>query len=211
MAASRVNFATDGVQVADEKTAKAKRKQRKKAGKIRKELHARLAEEAREKLRDTGLDFLGRSEPGVVSGFHPHGSEIDCTVLMRRLAGEGWTTCLPVVTGPAKPLTFREWAHDDELEAGVWDIPVPGEEAPEVKPDVLLVPLLAYDDKGYRLGYGGGFYDRTIELARADREVVTVGVAFAEQRVKSVPHLDHDEPLDWMLTEAGPKRCRGAD
>lgn len=202
---------TGGVQVADEKTAKAKRKQRKKAGKVRKELHARLADEAREGLRETGLDFLERTEPGIVSGFHPYGSEIDCTALMRRLSDEGWTTCLPVVTGPAEPLTFRVWAQDDPLEAGVWDIPVPGGEAAEVKPDVLLVPLLAYDDEGFRLGYGGGFYDRTIELARADREVVTVGVAFSGQRVRSVPHLDHDEPLDWMLTEEGPKRCRGTD
>ena len=67
--------------------------------------------------------------------------------------------------------------------------------------------LLAFDKTGYRLGYGGGFYDRTIELARSEREIVAVGVAFAGQKVKKVPHGKHDQPLDWMLTEAGAFKC----
>jgi len=115
------------------------------------------------------------------------------------------------VTGPAEPLTFREWKQDQPLEEGTWDIPVPTEEAAEVKPDVLLVPLLAFDRKGYRLGYGGGFYDRTIDLARAERDIVTVGVAFSGQEVKKVPHGEHDQPLDWVLTERGPVRCRNRE
>lgn len=195
--------------MADEKTAEAKRKLRKQAGERRKALHAELGEDARDLLREPGLGFLQRDTPGVVSGFHPYGSEIDCTGLLRRLAGEGWTTCLPVVTGPAEPLIFRVWVKDDPLEAGAWNIPVPDETAVEVKPDVLLVPLLAFDDAGFRLGYGGGFYDRTIELARAERDIVAIGVAFSGQEVKQVPHSDHDEPLDWMLTEAGAKQFTG--
>ena len=195
--------------MADEKTAKAKRKLRKQAGKQRKMLHADLAETARQRLKETGLDFLERTSPGIVSGFHPYGSEIDCRALMHRLAGEGWTTCLPVVTGPAKPLIFREWGRDEPLEDGAWDIPVPTEDAAEVEPEVLLVPLLAFDGAGYRLGYGGGFYDRTLELARSERGIVAIGVAFSGQKVKAVPHGDLDEPLDWMLTEVGPVRCGG--
>ena len=192
--------------MADEKTAKAKRKLRKKAGKHRKALHDELAETARTRLRDNGLDFLDMDSPGIVSGFHPYGSEIDCRGLMHRLAKEGWTTCLPVVTGPAQPLIFREWGRDEPLEDGAWDIPVPTEEAAEAKPDVLLVPLLAFDKHGFRLGYGGGFYDRTLELARSEREIVAIGVAFSGQEVKAVPHGEFDAPLDWMLTELGPVR-----
>ncbi len=195
--------------MADEKTAKAKRKLRKKAGERRKALHEQLADEARRRLKDTGLDFLDRETGGVVSGFHPYGSEIDCTALLHRLSKEGWKTCLPVVTGPAQPLIFREWGRDEPLEGGAWDIPVPGEDAAEVKPDILLVPLLAFDAEGYRLGYGGGFYDRTLELARSERKIVAIGVAFSGQEVKRVPHGDLDQPLDWMLTELGAKRCTG--
>ena len=195
--------------MADEKTAKAKRKLRKKSSKRRKQLHAEMAQAARALLKDIGLGFLEREHPGVVSGFHPYGSEIDCTALMHRLAQEGWTTCLPVITGPAEPLTFRAWGQDEPLEDGVWDIPVPGEDAAEVKPDVLLVPLLAFDRMGFRLGYGGGFYDRTLELARLERGITAIGVAFSGQEVNAVPHGDLDQPLDWLLTEQGPKRCAG--
>ena len=93
------------------------------------------------------------------------------------------------------------------MEPGAWDILTPGEDAPIVKPDVFLVPLLAFDKRGFRLGYGGGFYDRTIELARSQRQIIAVGVAFSGQKVKDVPHGKHDEPLDWMLTEEGAFKC----
>lgn len=192
--------------MAGDKIAKAKRKLRKEAGKKRKALHGEMGKAARKLIRDAGLDFLELEKPGSVSGFHPYGSEIDCRPLMHRLGKEGWLTCLPVVTGPAEPLIFREWKRDAPLEDGAWDIPAPPADAPEVRPDVLLVPLLAYDDKGFRLGYGGGFYDRTIELALSERKIITVGVAFSGQQVKDVPHSDHDQPLDWVLTELGPQR-----
>lgn len=190
-----------------DKTAEAKRELRKKAGKKRKALHGEIGPKARKLIRDMGLDFLELERPGVVSGFHPYGTEIDCTALLHRLAEEGWTTCLPVVTGPAEPLTFRVWTRDEPLESGAWDIPTPQSAAPSVKPDVMLVPLLAFDAQGYRLGYGGGFYDRTTELARGERDIIAIGVAFSGQEVKQVPRGKHDEPLDWMLTEAGARKC----
>lgn len=190
-----------------DKTAEAKRKLRKKAGEKRKALHGELAAVAPGLIAAIGLDFLQLGKPGIVSGFHPYGTEIDCTALLHKLGGEGWTTCLPVVMGPAQPLSFRVWTRDQPLEPGAWDILTPQVDAETVKPDVMLVPLLAFDKSGYRLGYGGGFYDRTIELARSKREVVAVGVAFAGQKVKKVPHGKHDQPLDWMLTEAGAFKC----
>jgi 5-formyltetrahydrofolate cyclo-ligase len=93
------------------------------------------------------------------------------------------------------------------MNKGVWDIPEPKPERPAVEPDILLVPLLAFDDAGRRLGYGGGFYDRTLTGLRARKASVAVGLAYDEQRIDAVPHLDYDQQLDWVLTPSGPIRC----
>jgi 5-formyltetrahydrofolate cyclo-ligase len=185
--------------------APAKRKMREAARAARAAAHADAAASAREALQRHGLDFLKRA-PGIVSGFVPYESEIDLTGLFERLAGEGWTTCLPVVIAKGQPLEFRPWRPGGGLEEGVWGIPVPPASAGTVKPDVLLVPLLAFDAHGYRLGYGGGFYDRTLKALRREKEVCAVGVAFAAQEVDAVPHEAHDEPLDWILTENGARK-----
>ncbi|HUF44987.1 MAG TPA: 5-formyltetrahydrofolate cyclo-ligase, partial [Aestuariivirgaceae bacterium] len=113
---------------------------------------------------------------------------------------------LPVVVARGQPLVFRAWAPGNPTVAGIWSIPVPLESAPELEPDVLIVPMLAFDGEGYRLGYGGGFYDRTLARLRAIKPVVAVGAAFAGQEVAQVPRGPHDEPLDWIVTEHGPKR-----
>ena len=89
----------------------------------------------------------------------------------------------------------------------MWGIGEPLPSAPVLEPDVMLVPLLAFDARGYRLGYGGGFYDRTIAQLRNQKPVLTIGVAFDEQRVDAVPHVDYDQRLDWVLTPSGPLRC----
>lgn len=154
----------------------------------------------------TGLDFLELAPGAVVSGFLPYQTEIDVKPLMARLAGAGCVTCLPVVTGRGEPLVFRAWRPGEPTEAGVWNIPVPPPSAGEVVPDVLLVPMLAFDSAGYRLGYGGGFYDRTLERLRRTGRVIAVGVAYAGQEVHRVPHGPHDQPLDWILTQMGARR-----
>jgi 5-formyltetrahydrofolate cyclo-ligase len=89
----------------------------------------------------------------------------------------------------------------------VWDIPQPKADKPELEPEILLVPLLAFDAQGRRLGYGGGFYDRTLAGLRARKAIVAVGLAYDEQKVDAVPHLDYDQRLDWVLTPSGPMRC----
>jgi 5-formyltetrahydrofolate cyclo-ligase len=160
------------------------------------------------KLAAIGLEFLGL-EPATVSGFKPFADEIDVLPLMARLAAEGWRTALPVVAGRNKPLVFRSWAPGDPTVAGAWSIPVPPETAPEAQPDVLLVPMLAFDRAGFRLGYGGGFYDRTLSALRATKPVIAVGVGFAGQEMANVPREAHDEPLDWILTEDGASRPCG--
>lgn len=158
------------------------------------------------RLADHGLQVLAGTPAGVVSGFMPIGEEIDVVPLIARLARAGWRTALPVVVGWGCPLTFRAWTPGEPTVAGRFAIPVPLETAAELEPDVLIVPMLAFDKAGFRLGYGGGFYDRTLASLRAAKPVVAVGAAFAGQEVDAVPREPHDEPLDWILTEQGPLR-----
>jgi 5-formyltetrahydrofolate cyclo-ligase len=155
-------------------------------------------EQAAAMLAETGLSFLDLPGAVTVSGYYPFGDELDCRPLLRRLIGEGHTIGLPV-TRKGQPLTFRAWTPETQLVRGAMGIPAPPDDAPEVTPVVLLVPLAAFDARGYRIGYGGGFYDRTLAKLRAARPVMAVGMAFAEQQVDRVPNEPHDEPLDWML------------
>lgn len=145
----------------------------------------------------------------VVSGYHPMPGEIDPLPVMARLAADGIVTALPVVAARGRPLIFRQWRDGDPLIAGDYDIPIPPRTAREVVPDLMLVPLLAFDARGYRLGHGAGYYDRTIAvLRRAKRGLRTVGLAFEDQKVDDVPHDGHDEPVDWVVTERAVLHCR---
>lgn len=177
------------------------------AGRLRNGLHEQLKDSAPARLAETGLGFTGLVAPGIVSGFYPFRSEISTLPLLARLAGQGFTTALPIVMGAGLPLTFRAWTEGDAMGKGDWDIPIPLETAPEVLPDVLFVPLLAFDRAGYRLGYGGGFYDRTLAKLRAIKPVTAIGTAYAGQEVAQVPRGEFDAPLDWVLTEEGPIKC----
>jgi 5-formyltetrahydrofolate cyclo-ligase len=160
-----------------------------------------------ERLAAQGLDWLGLPAPATVSAFRSFGDELDTGPLLARLAADGYRLALPVMQGKSKPLLFRAWAPGDPMRTVQWGIEEPLTTAPEIVPDILLVPLLAFDRQGFRLGYGGGYYDRTLAQLRACRPVVAVGLAFSEQEVDAVPHLDYDERLDWVLTPSGPVRC----
>ena len=137
----------------------------------------------------------------IVSGFMPMKTEIDPLPLMRALEGQGARLALPVLAGRGKPLTMRAWTFGEPLSEGVWGIREPEPEADEVAPDILLVPLLAFDRAGSRIGYGGGYYDRTIAALRAGKPVTAVGIAFAAQEVAQVPVTAGDARLDLVLTE----------
>jgi len=140
--------------------------------------------------------------PGaIVSGFMPLKSEINPLPLMRTLADAGAKLALPVVAGKGSPLTMRAFTFGDVLVSGVWGIREPKPEAPEVFPDILLVPLLAFDRSGHRIGYGAGYYDMTITALRARKSVAAVGIAFAAQEVAQVPSTPRDARLDLVLTE----------
>jgi 5-formyltetrahydrofolate cyclo-ligase len=145
-----------------------------------------------------------------VSGFFPFRSEINPVPLMRRLADAGAKLALPVVVGRGHALAFRAWSFGAPLRSGVWGIREPLPDAPEVLPDVLIVPLAAFDRTGHRIGYGAGYYDLTLDSLRAARPVTAVGLAFAAQEIARVPATPRDAKLDLVLTEHEVIDCRGA-
>jgi 5-formyltetrahydrofolate cyclo-ligase len=153
-------------------------------------------------------ELRGASAQGVVSGFASLPEELNVWPLLRRLSAAGVPLALPVVARKGQPLVFRAWVPGDTMDKGVWGIPEPKADKAVVEPDILLVPLLAFDAHGRRLGYGGGFYDRTLAGLRAKKTIVAIGLAYDEQRVNAVPHLDYDQRIDWVLTPSGPLRCQ---
>jgi 5-formyltetrahydrofolate cyclo-ligase len=187
--------------------AEVKRKARTAASKRRAEAHEALKDTAGVMMAERGLPPEIGITSGIVSGFIPYKSEITTVPMLNRLRRDGWQTCLPIVIAQEEPLMFRAWAPGDPLVPGAWDIPVPLETAPELVPDVLLVPMLAFDHKGFRLGYGGGFYDRTLEKLRMLKKVVAIGVAYHAQMVDEVPVGIHDAPLDYVMTERESFAC----
>ena len=137
----------------------------------------------------------------VVSGFSPMKTEINPLPLMRKAAQLGARLALPAIAGRGKPLIMRAYTFGDELARGQWGIREPKAEAPEVAPDILIVPLAAFDRAGHRIGYGAGYYDMTINALRAKKKAVAMGIAFAAQEIASIPATDRDARLDFVLTE----------
>ena len=163
-------------------------------------------EEAERRAAADGLLATLRRErpiktPAVVSGFWPIKEEIDIRPLLVELSNEGCQLALPVVQGKGLPLIFRAWRPGDPLEAGVFGTLQPSAKREVMEPDALIVPLLACDEEGWRLGYGGGFYDRTLAGLRAKKTITAVGVGFNDQLVPQVPHGPSDQRLDWLLTD----------
>ena len=141
------------------------------------------------------------STGSIVAGFSPMRSEINPVPLMRKLAGAGARLALPVVQGRGKPLIMRAWHFGAPLKSGQWGIREPTADAAEVAPDILIVPLAAFDRQGHRIGYGAGYYDMTIHALRAKKKVIAVGIAYAAQEIEQVPATERDARLDLVLTE----------
>ena len=137
----------------------------------------------------------------IVAAYWPIRDEIDSRPLLTRLMDSGQPVCLPVVTGQEEPLELRLWENGQPLYPSGFGTLAPAELAPVVIPDVVIIPLLAFDKKGTRLGYGKGYYDRT--LALMDTKPLQIGYAFAAQELDFIPREDHDMPLDLLITESG--------
>lgn len=158
-------------------------------------------------LASLGLK-LALAARAIVAGFVAVRDEIDPLPLMQALAAGGAQLALPAVIGARSPLAFRAWSPGGALAPGAYGIPEPPPQAAAVTPDVVLVPLAAFDRAGHRIGYGGGYYDRTLAALRATRAVLAIGVAFAVQETAEIPAQPHDAALDLVLTEAGIIDCR---
>jgi 5-formyltetrahydrofolate cyclo-ligase len=156
---------------------------------------------------DAHLERLLTDVAGKIIAFcWPYQAEYDARALILRLLARGAGAALPVVVAPRQPLVFRAWTPDTVMKPAVYDIPVPVDSA-EVIPDVALVALAGFDDAGYRLGYGGGFFDRT--LAVISPRPLTIGVGFELARVPTIHPQPHDIPLDYIVTELGVQRRQG--
>jgi 5-formyltetrahydrofolate cyclo-ligase len=158
-----------------------------------------------QRARDAGLKI---DRDTIISAYWPMRDELDTRKLLVKLHGEGTQCALPVMQHKDKPLSFRRWRPSDVLEEASFGVAEPMSDQPILIPEIMLVPLLAVDGNGNRLGYGGGYYDRTLLQRRQGREgpVVAVGVAYDAQRVPVVPHDEGDARLDWLITEQGFKR-----
>ncbi len=148
-------------------------------------------------LLEAGFTAFGQ---GVVAFCWPFRSEPEPRFAVRRWREAGATAALPVVVAPRTPMIFRQWWPGVETAPGVYDIPYPVD-SPEVVPAAALVPLVGFDPGGYRLGYGGGYFDRT--LAALESNPVTVGLGFEIARLKTIHPQPHDIPLDFIVTESG--------
>ncbi len=163
------------------------------------------------RLADIGPDLV-RIEAGqgavTASVYHPIRGEVDTMPLLAAMAARGITTALPVIGGRRTPLRFVAWAPGDAVASGSrFGIPEPLPGAAAVEPDVVFVPVAAFDRRGHRLGYGAGFYDATLAALRASKAVHAVGIAFSVQEVERVPAEGHDERLDAVITETDVILC----
>ena len=150
---------------------------------------------------DAHLERLLTDVAGKIIAFcWPYQAEYDARSLILRFLVQGARAALPVVVASRQPLIFRAWTPETAMKPAVYDIPVPVD-SPEVTPDVALIALAGFDDAGYRLGYGGGFFDRT--LAVISPPPLTIGVGFELARVPTIHPQPHDIPLDYIVTERG--------
>jgi 5-formyltetrahydrofolate cyclo-ligase len=144
----------------------------------------------------------------AVSSYFAIGDEADPAGLESELRRRGHRILLPRVAGRNLPLEFHVWEQGAQLLRGGFGLWEPSRDWPKLAPDVLIVPLLAFDPEGYRVGYGAGYYDRTIRKLRENKKIIAAGFAFSVQEFEAVPHLAHDESLDWVVTESGAQQIR---
>jgi len=146
--------------------------------------------------------YLQNSSKGKrIAGYWPIANEIDVIPFLSEWCVEGGSVCLPAIQKTNQPLKFYNWLPDMEMEPGLHQIPVPKEKMNPVVPDIIFIPLMAFDRHGHRLGKGGGYYDRTLQELRSLKSLHAIGLAAEEQFLPSIPHSSHDQALNVVITE----------
>jgi len=142
--------------------------------------------------------------PGCIALCAPIRGEFDARPLIARLIEKGWQASMPAALVPDMPMVFRRWTPDAAMTADPFGIPIPADDSPCAPPGLVLLPLVAFDAAGYRLGYGGGYFDRT--LAGLAPRPVAIGVGFELAAIADIRPGPHDIPLDAVVTESGVRR-----
>lgn len=155
-----------------------------------------------ERLALQGVEIARRAIVRAVGVFWPIGTEPDTRMLLAALDYHDFVAALPVAGAMGEPLAFRRWREGQPLAVGAMRIPEPASSLPAVTPELLFVPCAAFDRRGFRAGYGGGYYDATLALLRARGPIPAIGVAYGCQEVAAIPEEPHDQPLDFVLTES---------
>jgi 5-formyltetrahydrofolate cyclo-ligase len=184
-----------------------KKRLRERMRSLRRKAHGSDAVAAARQLLDVFSDAFKDGAFKVVAGYWPIGSEMDPRLLMAHLSERNLSLALPVAV-LEKPMVFRSWRPGEDLEKGAMGTLQPKSDASSIIPDLVLVPLLAFDEKGGRLGQGAGCYDRTLADLRRTHKPLAVGVAYGIQQVERVPRSDDDQSLDWVVTEEKSLRVR---
>lgn len=166
----------------------------------RQKLAPKVRQTLTRQLQQNLTAFLATLGTICISGYWPIRSEPDLRDVLKDVIARGGRAALPVVAERNQPLIFRAWSPGDRLERGIWNIPTPPAEAETVRPDVLLAPFLGFDGDCYRLGHGGGYFDRT--LAALDCKPVVIGVGFAMAKIPTIYPQPHDIPMSVIITES---------
>ena len=175
---------------------------------LRKEIWLQSGTSAAQAIAENGVPLVRSFGPaGAVGGYHALPAELDPLPLLTSLHARGFCIGLPR-TGKRLALSFREWTPGSALEQGKFGLQEPSETQPAIHPPILFVPLVAFDRKGNRLGYGAGYYDACLRGMRANQRVLAIGVAFDEQEFPDIPREPQDEPLDMILTPSRVIACK---
>lgn len=153
---------------------------------------------------DNFLQYFSFGKNKIIAGYYPIDNELDCLVLLKKLHQYGHSICLPIVKAQNKPMIFKQWQRGEKLIDGAYNIKIPSKNAPIIKPDIIIMPLVAYDKNGNRLGYGKGYYDRTI--VKMDKRPILIGYGYKMQQVEHIEHQSHDVPLDYIVNEKQVRR-----
>ncbi|MBI1302011.1 MAG: 5-formyltetrahydrofolate cyclo-ligase [Alphaproteobacteria bacterium] len=157
-------------------------------------------------LKNNFFDKIPVKKGDCIAAYWPKGRELDTHTIIDEALERGFDVCLPIVQKDEKVLKFARYENDMDMIEGAYKIvhPVLSDKTGWLEPDIVIVPMLAYDRKGYRLGYGGGYYDATLKALKEKKNILAVGLAYAKQAcLFNLPVEEHDVPMDWIVTEQG--------